>query len=213
MKCSELSAIVSKAANLVAATRGNVAGADDLNSLLRIAPDRTVAQLAKGLATVVPRSSDAALGRVSEAAALLLGLHDVLSGIAKAAIVADLATLGTSLAPHANSDLAELIADTQTALAGKKVTNAAAPVREEVVRAYNHALEQALGDDDGFALVLRRLQNDPDVKISEVVALAKRFAFASTKSRATAMKKIQARHQSLMTSRAKAAATAGRIAG
>ena len=213
MKCSELSAIVSKVGSLVAATGGNVAGADDLNSLLRIAPDRTVAQLAKGLATVVPRSSEAALGRVSEAVAFSNGLQNALSGMTKAAVVADLATLSTSLVPHANGDLAELIADTQTALAGKKVTPAAAPVREEVVRAYNHALEQALGDDEGFALVLRRLQNDPEVRIPEVVALAKRFAFASTKSRAAALKKIQARHQSLMTSRAKAAATAGRIAG
>jgi hypothetical protein len=204
---------VSKVGSLVAATGGKVAGADDLNSLLRIAPDRTVAQLAKGLTTIVPRSSEAALGRVSEAIAFSNGLQNALSGITKTTIVADLATLSTSLAPHANSDLAELIADTQTVLAGKKVSPAAAPIREEVVRAYNHALEQALGDDEGFALMLRRLQNDPQVKIPEVVALAKRFAFASTKSRAAALKKIQARHQSLMTSRAKAAATAGRIAG
>jgi hypothetical protein len=97
-------------------------------------------------------------------------------------------------------------------LAGK-APKAPALVREEVVRRYQNALEQALGDEEGFAAVLGRLRADAEVKVPEAVALAKRFAFASTTTRAAALKKIEARHQSLMTSRAKAAATAGRIAG
>ena len=188
-------------------------GADPLTSMLRLAPGKTVAQLAKAMATVAPSSSQAAGCQIADAIAFSNQLQKALTGIAKAAVVTDLLSLSTALAPHANTDIEELISKTQIALSGKKAAAATAPVREEVVSAYNHALEQALGDDEGFALVLRRLQNDPEVRIPEVVALAKRFAFASTKSRAAALKKIQARHQSLMTSRAKAAATAGRIAG
>ena len=86
-------------------------------------------------------------------------------------------------------------------------------VNPDVLQRHRRALEQALGDESGFTVAFRTLEADPNVHTQELVALAKLFAFANVKSRAAALKKIWARHQTLMTSRAKAAATAGRIAG
>jgi hypothetical protein len=211
MKCSELSSIINKFSGFVAAAGGRKEGADSLNSLLQLAPTRTVAQLAKVLLTTAS-SSHSTGNEIADAISFANELHNALSGIAKAAVLTDLQAISGALDLHVNNEMQQLISNTQIALSGKKVTEIA-PVREKVIRAYNHELEVALGDDDGFASVIKRLQDDLDIRKSEILALAKRFAFATVTSRAAALKKIQARHQSLMTSRAKAAATAGRIAG
>jgi hypothetical protein len=87
------------------------------------------------------------------------------------------------------------------------------PANEPLIASYNKALEGSLGDDTGFNEVLEKLQNDKTATPEDVIALAKRFAGASTKARGAALKKIESRHLSLMSSRARSAATAGRVAG
>jgi hypothetical protein len=211
MKCQELADVVSRIGMIIEAAEGRVAGPNALLRLLQIAPTSTVAKLATTIASLKPLASKAGT-EIGVARAFSDAAQVHLEGLAKAAVTKDFAALSGALAPHIGSDFEEFVVAVQVALAGK-AAKVPPPVREEVVRRYQNALEQALGDDEGFAAVLGQLRADPEVKVAEVVALAKRFAFASTTTRAAALKKIEARQQSLMTSRAKAAATAGRIAG
>jgi hypothetical protein len=92
-------------------------------------------------------------------------------------------------------------------------TKVSAPVRIDVVQKYNRILERALGDDAGFSEAIREIEDPENVSTSEIIALAKQFALASSKSRSAALKKIRARHESLVVGRAKSAATRGRVAG
>lgn len=102
----------------------------------------------------------------------------------------------------------------QLAAPGKgKAKTPKGPPNEQIVSRYNKLLEEALGDDPGFSSVLGKLESDEAVSVDELIEIAKRFAAASTKTKAAALKKIQSRHASLMTSRARSAATAGRVAG
>ncbi|WP_155831252.1 MULTISPECIES: hypothetical protein [unclassified Hyphomicrobium] len=78
---------------------------------------------------------------------------------------------------------------------------------------YSRRLEEALGDEEGFNAIYAAIESDKELNAAEISAIAKKFTSASPKSRPAALKKILARHQAIMTSRAKSAATAGRIAG
>jgi hypothetical protein len=75
-----------------------------------------------------------------------------------------------------------------------------AVLREEVVERHLRRLEQTLGDD-------------PTVGALEIAALVKRFTDTAPKSRAAALKKILARHRSLLSSKMKSESRAGRSAG
>lgn len=89
----------------------------------------------------------------------------------------------------------------------------AGPVRIDVVETFLKRLETALGDDAGFTSVLAQLSEKSRVNDGELAVIAKRFTLHSTKTRAASLKKIQARHDSLMLGRAKTEATRGRVAG
>jgi hypothetical protein len=86
-------------------------------------------------------------------------------------------------------------------------------LKEEVVERHLRRLEQTLGDDPAFSAAYKELDHDPDLGKLEIAALAKRFTDTSPKSRPAALKKIWARHRSLMTSKAKSESRAGRSAG
>jgi hypothetical protein len=86
-------------------------------------------------------------------------------------------------------------------------------LREEVVERHLRRLEQTLGDDPAFSAAYRELDQDPDVGKLEIAALTKRFTDTAAKSKPAALKKIWARHHSLLSSRAKSESRAGRSAG
>jgi hypothetical protein len=88
-----------------------------------------------------------------------------------------------------------------------------AVLREEVVERHLRRLEQTLGDDPGFSAAYRELDHDPTVGALEIAALVKRFTDTAPKSRAAALKKILARHRSLLSSKMKSESRAGRSAG
>lgn len=104
-------------------------------------------------------------------------------------------------------------AESDNGNAGAKASSKAREVRPDVVQAYVRKLEVTLGDDDGFRAEMSRLEADMSLIVKEIAQIAKTFAHSTAKTRAPALKAIWARHQNLMTSRAKSAATAGRIAG
>ncbi len=213
MKCRELEAILQSSAELVEKCGGRPAGSDVLVQILREAPEKTVAQLSKALGSVAAPPQRADREPVKHACDFANAVAAALKDIAKASVISDLSALSAALMPYARCEVSAVLSAVDAAMSGKKASSPPPQANEAIVRKHHAALEEALGDDDGFAFALKRLQDDPSVSIAEYIAIAKRFAFASTKSRSAAIKKIQARHQSLMISRAKAAATAGRIAG
>lgn len=212
MKCTELSAVFERLGRVYASTGHRVPNElTTLRGLLDTFPDATVAQLAKRISALRPQpvTSDQS---VSGLLNLVEAANHLFTGLGKASVTKDLTALSVSLAKHLQADAGDLVLTlgSPAQLPGKSPPAAA---RSEVVQKYLRALEQALGDETGFASVFGSLERDTDVGAAELTALARRFASASVKSRSAALKKIWARHQALMVSRAKAAATAGRIAG
>ena len=93
---------------------------------------------------------------------------------------------------------------------------------EEALRAYAYPppakvdylseLESSLPDQSLFLNVFDRLSSD-SLSLVSLQRIAKEFAGASARSRASALKKIWSRHQALLSTQAKARATGGRSAG
>lgn len=85
-------------------------------------------------------------------------------------------------------------------------------LKEDVVQHHLTQLEKTLGDDVGFKAAYKELEDDPNVGALEIAALAKRFTDSATKARSAALKKIWARHHSLMVFKAKSESRDGRSA-
>lgn len=214
MKCSEFRKfLVAYGDHAGRLGSGQPAGMNVVLSLLEIAPAKTVADVAKRIrvAGSQPRST-----RFS----ILWSLHDFLKPIAKPAYTKDLAdllgALDTRADLHSLEGVAAAVRDAfskakpKTAGAG---ASKAAGVRPDVVASHVRKLETALGDDLGFRSAMSALEVDKTVSSKEIIAIAKAFAFKAAKSRDAALKGIWGRHQNLMSSGAKSAATGGRIAG
>lgn len=217
MKCAELARHVKAVGELVRSVGGSDEPAQILCRLLGIMPQKTVAQIVKVLQGHA--GGESATPSVRRAAEFALVTAKSLKSIVKTAIATDLALVGGVLSKVSGrtvEDLVGLLSSVGSQGESPRASRATAhapDLREHLILRYYRLLEQALGDDAGFAEVYRAVEADQDMRAPEVIALAKRFAFASVKSRVAALKKIQGRHQALMTSRAKTNATGGRLAG
>lgn len=96
-----------------------------------------------------------------------------------------------------------------TSRSGAKVSSA---LNTRLIDGFNRELEASLGNEAAFADIYSRLQADPEMRAVELRELSRKFARVPAKSKPEALKKIWNRHQSLLTSRAKDRATAGRSA-
>jgi hypothetical protein len=217
MKCAELARHVEAVGQLVEVVGGSGTPAQTLFRLLGIMPQKTVAQIAKVLQGHANGESE--VPEVRRAAEFALAISSSMKGVAKAALINDFAALGGALGNmggRAVEDLVGLISSGGSHANSRRASVGAAPatdLREHLILRYHRLLEHALGDDPGFAEAYRAVETDQDMRAAEIIALAKRFAFATVKSRVAALKKIQGRHQALMISRAKTNATGGRLAG
>lgn len=81
-----------------------------------------------------------------------------------------------------------------------------------IVDEYVRDLEAALGKQSAFSEVYARLSSDVSLGVADYKAIAKAFARVASKSKADALKRIAARHQSVLGFDAKARATGGRSA-
>jgi hypothetical protein len=184
----------------------------NFKKLMAAAPEATVVQFSKKLGTLpINVPSEGAID-VTEILDFAETLESFLARAAKPAILKDLTQIVTALKRHKFLDANILAAPTTPPKPSAKGP-AHEAARADVVQAHLRKLEQSLGDDAGFTTAFHALNADPEIRTAEYVALAKLFAFAAVKSKASALKKIRARHETLMTSRAKMVATAGRIAG
>lgn len=150
---------------------------------------------------------------------------DLLESIAKAkgpALRAAAKALGIKVAPKTSAAKLRLIVShasatnpgkVSAALSAKATKARAAVVNQRAVDGYVKRFEGALGDKEKFNSVLNEFKADKSIKAADKKAIAKTFTNASTSSVAQAAKKISARNAVILTSRAKALATGGRIAG
>jgi hypothetical protein len=83
---------------------------------------------------------------------------------------------------------------------------------DDSVDQYVTRLEAALGHGDKFKAVFEELKSDAAIGRRDAIALAKRFAKETAKSRDHAFKVIMTRHTALLGSRARQKATKGRTA-
>ena len=219
MKCKDFSDLLSKLGDYLAST-----GADEsanalkqLVGLFAIHPSRSVSDILKVLETVSVPSASFLSNRLGQHANILAASSALVRKIGKAAAADDLDTVSKFLTTRANLSVSEFFLTASVRLNQSAVKSKPKPVqkplRQDLVDKYLRALEQSLGDDPGFRSVFARLQDDGELGSAEFAALAKQFSLATVKSRPTALKKIMERHAALMTSRARSAATAGRIAG
>jgi hypothetical protein len=217
MKKSDAEALLSDLVNHASAL-DNPAVAQSLNEVLHLSkalPGTKFEDAFKLLPTVAIEHSGGDGLTAHQCAEVLTPYAALVRVIGKSAVAVALedAAVVLRVLGEARMDHLVLIAS-QLAMAGKGKTKAPkVPPNEQVISRYNKLLEEALGDDPGFSSVIGQLARDEAVSVDELIEIAKRFAAASTKTKAAAMKKIQSRHASLMTSRARSAATAGRVAG
>jgi len=216
MKCSDLKILLERAISFRSLGAGlrDDGWAREFFSILDATPNQSVKNLAKAIDGIAPLGS-AGHPAINELCAFLGALGSLLSGQAKNSTIQEIGELLAALRPHSTSDifaLAEILAKPKKQTKAAKPKDAA-PIRDEVVLKYSRRLEEALGDDEGFNSIFAALESDGGLSASELTAIAKKFANSAPKSRPAALKKIFARHQAIMVSRAKSAATAGRIAG
>jgi hypothetical protein len=81
-----------------------------------------------------------------------------------------------------------------------------------IVPEYNRRLEEALGDEDGFAELLAQLEADKRLNASNLKQLAKLFTGNAERTKGDALEAIKARHRNLMDARAKQSFNAGQTA-
>ena len=217
MKCKDFRSQVIVPAAAFLEAGGGVDAAFALRSVGAIfdaMPDKTVADLAKRLKDMEVPSDRLGGANVGAVVKVLPQLRNFLSAVGKPAmkdVDMLLALLQRHHAVSVNTFVAGAV-DTLSRIPVKKSSHKLA-VREDLVDRYLRRLEDALGDAPGFARVFAQLSADAEMKTGELKSLSRRFALGAGQNREAALKKIYARHQALMTSRARSAATAGRIAG
>lgn len=217
MKCAELAGHIEAIGRLIEGLGGSSEPVRSLCSILGVMPQKTVVQIVKLLPSQM--ADEVAAPEVRRVMQFVQSVSAELKNTIKPAVVSDLSLLGGALGNVGSRSVEEvvgLLSAAQPQRSSLRASGSPAPtpeLREDLVLRYYRLLEQTLGDDPGFAEAYRTVEVDKDMRVGELVALAKRFAFASVKSRNAALKKILGRHQALMTSRAKTQATGGRLAG
>jgi hypothetical protein len=217
MKSNEIALALSQFGDVLHVARAGSAESTvrQLTTLFEIAPSSKVADLLSKLEKAVPTASEGS-PYLSEASDIVTALAGFLNGRSKAPLVADLRLISGFLGRHERLQLPSLIAEASSALTKPvkpvKPAKAVVPLRQDLVARYSRRLEEALGDENGFASTFRELSSDTEVGKLEAAAIAKTFAGASGATKVAALKKIWARHHNLMTFRAKSQSRDGRSA-
>lgn len=213
MKPSDLADLIEAFSDHVSSRGGNAENMTIVAALVRNSNAATVPALTKLISALEVADNLEGRGILPEIEELS-AMARLLRKAGAASASKDIEALSNALNMKRRSSLRALLdAIAQAPTKKSRAKAGAATVVEDVVKKHVRRLEQALGDDVGFNTAMADLEADPQVGKGEIAAIAKRFAFATATSRVAALKKIHARHDALMTSRARSAATAGRIAG
>lgn len=221
MKSIEFSNCLKQCSDVLQAAQAP-APARELRQLAMVfstAGTKKVADVTAKLGRLVVRAESSGQSTLGPLCPVIRALTELVVSISPKA-ASDFALVSELLEHHANDPVdawcnlaIETLATPPTRKSSSTPKKVAAPTNDQLVDRYERILESALGDDLGFRQAYARLESDPEMRAPEMSVLAKRFAAASAKARPAALKKIFARHQALMISRAASAATAGRVAG
>lgn len=209
MKPGEFGNALRKAAGLLAPNDASQLGV--LAELFEASSAATVAATLTKLRKTPTFTPMAVHPAIADVLTALKPLAEFVGAYGKPAFTKDLQATTTFLQGFSKAGVRSLVDEAVAVLT--RPTPPPPTLKEEVVERHLRRLEQALGDDPAFSVAYKELDHDPDVGRLEIAALTKRFTDTSPKSRPAALKKIWARHHSLMTSRAKSESRAGRSAG
>lgn len=217
MKSTDFSLLLKRSADLMesAGASRHALALDGMARVFAAGREKSVSNFVESLRSIDFPKGTLRQTTLSGVEPMMTALVSLLSTVASKGACSDLALVSTFLKQHADVSIDALVdhASNLMSTANTKQTKSAKQLRSDIVDLYNKRLEEALGDEDGFRNVYQQLGKDSNVGPAELAALAKRFAFASTRGRDQSLRKIMARHQSLLTARAASRATAGRVAG
>lgn len=185
-------------------------GVETLIPLFDQSPNSTVKVLAKRISDVECNHIDKPTNGIDFVIEPLIAAEKFLGTWAKPAAKADLKLTIDALRMAKVQSVASLIENLKVKAKPKKKQK---PLREDLIDHFCARLEDALGDDNGFKNVFRDIAEHKSLTATEIKVISKRFALKTPKSKPIALKNIWDRHSNLVTSRAKSAATAGRVAG
>jgi hypothetical protein len=207
MKPKEFADGLRKSAELLGTNRAGLlpvlAGVFDASSAATVAA--TLTRLEK--ARVAPPAGYPSVG---EAIGSLPALLKYLKSVGKPPFVKDLELVAGKLATVPHADLHAFVSSAVAELT--KPPKRPPVLKEGVVQHHLTQLEKTLGEDVAFKAAYKELEEDPNVGALEIAALAKRFTDTAIKARSAALKKIWARHHSLMVFKAKSDSRDGRSA-
>lgn len=218
MKCSDVRNVLNDLSDILRAARADsetVAALRAVGEAIAVKPGASVAEYLKkvGDGTLAPSGKTGEAGLVAD---VLGNTKPLVTKCGKAGIASDLALICAFLDTYRHAAASDLRSQGElklnlSASRGQKGAPPA-PVRSDLVDRYNRKLEEALGDEPGFQSLFDRLSSDKEMGKLEVIALAKRFAAASSTSRTTALKKIWSRQQNLINVRVRNESRSGRTA-
>jgi len=213
MKSSEFAEFLALCGAVSCPSTAALKGLDALAIILRSQNKTQVAKTLERLGSCnVAAASDAA-SSWGPTVDYLEPLTPLLRSFAKPALLKDFSALLEFLTNRRSMEIEGFVGFAPASKKKNPNKNTSSPIRNELVQKYYRLLEGALGDDPGFEDVVGEIERPEVLSNAEVVQLAKQFALANSKSRLVALKKIRERHEALMMSRAKSAATGGRVAG
>lgn len=216
MKSKDFGAFLTNYGQMLAESgaRNNSDAWQSLVVIFDIKPSATVKDVCKKFAGD-NQSNDSGPG-IDVIISSLSALTRFLGPVAKKSLIDDLDALRAALERMDKSSLADLVATTserlQTQAAGPARSRTSGAINSQLVERHLQLLEAAFGDEAAFRNAYQQLTSDLAVKLPEAKQIAKAFTKGSATSKEKAFKLIWGRHASLMESRAKAAATAGRSA-
>lgn len=220
MKGKEFADLLSELSALLRSAEARLA-ADGLSTLARMfssAPKREVGEICSVLSGVESPEHNDGL-RTQEMLSLFLALRRLLKKAkADKATVEDLDTFENALRAQQRASLEDVADATIKRLHEQAAATQGKPARQQSSEGndrldqYATRLEAALSDAEKFRTAFEELKADASIKRTEAIALAKRFAKGTAKSRDHALKLILARHTALLDSRARQKVNKGRTA-
>lgn len=185
-----------------------------LARMFHLAKSKTVQVFTRELIELAQRvpSGENNLGQLADEIAPMQGMAIALG---KAPIADALNEVAQLVSQCAATDAAALEAhlSEQMQAPQTKPGRKQAPARDaSIVPSYERRLEEALGDEVGFAELIAQLEADRRLNAADFKQLAKAFSGRSGKSKVEALEAIKARHRNLMDARAKQRFNAGRTA-
>ncbi|SRR5258708_6833282 len=184
----------------------------ELLPIFKAKPSAGMKEICEAMARVDPTTPTGGV-EIQNIITLMRSLKRCLGDNAKKALIDDLNLLADALSPFAQFSIADFTNATVASLTpATTLAHRSSEPHHDLVKRYLRDLEDALGNEAAFPELFNKLKKDRDMTAPQVKQLAKEFADASERTKANALDRILARHESLVGAGARAKATGGRTA-